>query len=249
MARLQDWLGLSLRLLGRGLLDLVYPGCCLTCGRPLSPSEPHLCGACLHALFDEPGLSCPRCAATVGPHGVVDGTCPGCRDQRPAFAAALRLGRYDGLLREVVLRLKHHRGEGLAEVLGVQWLARASDRFRALGAEAVVPVPLHFWRRLHRGYNQSAALARVIAAALAIPCQPRWLRRVRNTPSQAGLSSTARRENVRGAFNVPAGAPVSGRSVLLVDDVMTTSATADEAARALRRAGAAHVCVAVLARA
>jgi ComF family protein len=235
--------------LGRGLLHLVYPGHCLTCGRPLGEEEPSFCGDCRRALFADPKPCCPRCAATVGPFGVVDGRCGRCRDEGFAFEAALRLGPYDGLLRQVILRLKDRRGEGLAELIGERWAEQERDRFRGLGAEAVVPVPLHFWRRMGRGYNQSHALARGLSLRLGIPCQTGWLRRVRNTPRQTAQTLAGRRENVRGAFRVRRGISLRGRCVLLVDDVMTTGATAGEAARVLRAAGASRIAVAVLARA
>jgi predicted amidophosphoribosyltransferase len=109
-------------------------------------------------------------------------------------------------------------------------------------------VPLH-WRRLwQRGYNQSLAIARGLAGRLRLPCRPSWLRRIRNTPSQTSQTATNRRDNMRGAFAVPRGTRLGGNTILLVDDVMTTGATVREAAAPLKRAGAARVVVAVLAR-
>jgi ComF family protein len=160
----------------------------------------------------------------------------------------LRLGVYDGLLRIVVLRLKDRRSEWLAELVADAWARASPDRFQALQLDAVVAVPLHPWRRLVRGYNQSEALARGLCGRLSLPLRP-WLRRVRHTPTQTGRPASARRANVRGAFAVRRGAVVAGRTVLLMDDVMTTGATASEAARALMSAGARAVTVAVLARA
>jgi predicted amidophosphoribosyltransferase len=107
--------------------------------------------------------------------------------------------------------------------------------------------PLLWRRRWWRGYNQSESLARPLAARLGIPCRPSWLRRVRHTPEQKGQNVGAKLENVRGAFRAR-GSGLVGRCVLLVDDVLTTGATAGEAARALRQAGARRVVVAVLAR-
>jgi ComF family protein len=161
----------------------------------------------------------------------------------------VRVGPYNGLLRQLILRLKRAAGEGLAEQLGSLWAECAGARLSETGAEAVVPVPLHWWRRLARGYNQSAALARALADRLRLPCRTGWLRRVRHTPFQTSQTSSARRENVRQAFRARAVAGLRGRSVLLVDDILTTGSTAGEAARALRAAGAARVVVAVLARA
>jgi ComF family protein len=245
----RGWIVGASRALADGALGLVYPGLCQTCGRPLSLVEESFCDSCNRLLFTDPVPACPACAATVGPHGVVGGRCQRCRDENFAFAAALRLGEYDGLLRQVVLRLKDRRGEELAELLAECWASRSAAAFRALRADVVVPVPLHFWRRMWRGYNQSAALAGALSHALGIPAGRRWLRRVRHTPRQTAQSAAGRKENVRGAFAVRPGAVVAGQSILLVDDVMTTGATAAEAARTLRAAGAARVVVAVLARA
>jgi ComF family protein len=123
------------------------------------------------------------------------------------------------------------------------------DRFVSLAVDCVVPVPLHWLRRWRRGYNQSSSLALGLSSRLGLPLQNWWLKRIRNTPSQKALSRTARQENVRGAFQVRSSAACKGRSILLVDDVVTTGATVHEAARVLRAAGAGRVVVAALARA
>ena len=149
----------------------------------------------------------------------------------------------------MILRLKHAHNEGLTEIVAAAWAERSLDKLRALGIASVVPVPLHWWRRWQRGYNQSEALARTLAKALGVPCQAHAVRRVRRTVSQANLSLTARRENVRGAFEARHGVALKGQAVLLVDDVMTTGSTVHEVARALRKGGAGRVIVAVLSRA
>jgi ComF family protein len=145
--------------------------------------------------------------------------------------------------------MKHRSGELLAEVVGALWAEQTEARLREVRADIVVPVPLHWRRRLARGYNQSEALARAVADRLGLPCRPSLLRRVRHTPQQTQQSPAGRRDNVRGAFAARLGRAFAGKSILLVDDVMTTGSTASEAARALREDGAARVVVAVLARA
>jgi ComF family protein len=235
--------------LAQGLLQLVYPSTCFVCGRALSVEQAHFCTDCRKALTTDSLPCCPRCAATVGPHVPLSGGCNSCKNRLLHFECAVRLGPYDGLLRNTIIRLKHASGEGLAEVLGELCGSQMKKRLRNLQADAIVPVPLHWWRRWTRGYNQSEVLARGISHHLDIPCQPRWLRRIRNTPRQVGQSTRARQENVRQAFAVPAWAQVRGKAVLLVDDVLTTGGTANDAARALRAAGATRVLVAVLARA
>ncbi len=214
-----------------GSQHLLYPGCCLLCGRMLPAEPPHFCAECRQNLFTDPHPCCPRCAGTIGPFAVVDGRCGSCRQEAFRFEQVLRLGPYDGLLREVIPRLKHQRGEGLAELLGESWAEHAATRFEELHVEAIVPVPLHWLRRWRRGYNQSAALGHGLSTRLGIPCHTSWLRRIRNTPQQTRQTPAGRKANVRGAFQARPGSPLKGRSVLLVDDVMTTGATAGEAAR------------------
>src|SRR5262245_2366212 len=227
-----------LRDLSHGLLRLLYPGVCSVCGDSLPPEQNHFCATCRAAMTTDPFSTCPRCASTIGPFAlatVKDG-CTRCWNSSFRFERAVRLGPYDGLLRDVILRLKHLSGDGLAELLGELWAVHAEATLRGLHADVVIPVPLHWRRRWKRGYNQSLALARGLAARLELPCRPSWLRRVRHTREQTKQTPSARRDNVRGAFRATIKLP-PGQTVLLVDDVMTTGSTASEAASALRTAG------------
>jgi ComF family protein len=238
------------RLLLQGVGQLLYPNACRLCHEPLPPDGGYFCPPCKDSLLADPQPACPRCAVTVGPFVNLQGGCTRCHGTSLAFDRAVRLGPYEGPLRDAVLRLKHHTGEGLAEALGRLWAERAGEALRALAADVVLPVPLHWFHRLRRGYNQSEALARELAAGLGLPCRPRWLRRARLTRKQHHFrSGEERRGNVHDAFRARAGDALRGKHVLLVDDVMTTGSTAHEAARPLRAAGAAQITVAVLARA
>jgi ComF family protein len=143
--------------------------------------------------------------------------------------------------------MKAENAEPLAEEVGRAFAVTKRAQLRAGDPQVVVPVPLHWRRRLMRGYNQAEAVARSLAQELGLPPKAGWLVRTRPTPQQATVSATGRWENMRGAFRVGFRTPVRGVRVLLVDDVLTTGATADAAATALRRAGAAQVTVAVLA--
>jgi ComF family protein len=233
----------------QGLKQLVYPNACRFCEEPLPADGGAFCPACRGALAPRGQRVCPRCAADVGPYVDLTAGCVHCRDEAFAFDRALRLGGYDGLLREAVLRLKHQAGEALAEALGRFWALTCEADLRAAGADVVVPVPLHWWARWRRGYNQSEALAQALASTLKLPCRPAWLRRTRATAKQHHLDSpSAKKENVHGAFHAGRGLKVQGKTVLLIDDVMTTGGTASAAARPLREAGAAAIVVAVLAR-
>ena len=167
----------------------------------------------------------------------------------PAFSRARAVARFeDGPARTLVHRLKYSdRGE-LAKPMG-RWMARAGADILA-GADALAPVPLHALRLWTRRFNQAAALADAVAREIGAPCEPFLLARVKATPSQVGLSRAQRADNMQGAFKVPAGAQarLKGRRIVLVDDVLTSGATANAAARALLRGGAAQVDLLVFAR-
>lgn len=236
-----------LRMLGEGLLQLVYPAVCHTCLQPIgSPNSP-FCERCRFALETDRFAACWRCGSTIGPHeNVMDG-CLHCRTSCLHFSRVVRLGTYEGLLRDVILRMKTQAGETLAWSMGELFAQRCAATFALLNPDAVVSVPLHWRRRLSRGYNQSEAIARAAARFLRIPYVPDGLIRSRNTEQQVGRSAAQRKTNVVDSFASPRPAKIQGKRILLVDDVLTTSSTVDEAAKTLRKAGAAEVQVAVLA--
>lgn len=240
-------LGSMARLVGQGLGQLLYPNACWVCGLLLPPEKEGFCDPCRRELTTDPHQTCRRCASTIGAYSNLEGGCPRCRETSLAFDQALRLGPYQGLLREVILRLKHGGGEVLAEAVGDLWVAQLAARLEAVAADVVMPIPLHWRRYLLRGYNQSEALAGRLAARLRLPCRPRWLRRIRATPRQNLQPKGTRAQNVHGAFAAAAGLNLTGQTILLVDDVLTTGHTASEAARALRRCKPARIVVAVLA--
>ena len=235
--------------LGATLLDAVYPPVCQLCCASIvgGPRKTYLCDTCKERLCHDPHPACMRCAATVGPG--IDSTagCLQCAGHF-RFQSAIRLGSYDGKLHDAVLRLKNLTGESLTETLGQLLAERYADKRSNYANHIVVPIPLHFIRRWRRGFNQSAAIGQSLAHMWGIPSHGGVLRRIRSTPLQAGQSATARRENVRGAFRLSRTNSIQGRNILLVDDGMTTGATADEAAKVLLAGGASRVDVAILAR-
>jgi ComF family protein len=173
-----------------------------------------------------------------------EGRCPLCRLGLLGFDAAYCCSSYEGVARELIQLLKYGRIATLAGPMG-QRLATSLPRDQRF--DAIVPVPLHWRRRWQRGFNQSELLAREIARRSAIPVL-NALKRVRATDPQVGLSNSRRRSNVAGAFVVKSVQAISGKRILLVDDVMTTGATASACAAALKKGGAAHVAVLTLAR-
>ena len=175
-----------------------------------------------------------------------DGRCPRCRGRRYAFESVRALGIYRGPLRDVVLRMKRPQHETLTLAVGrlvAEKLAGDAD-----AADLIVPVPMHWSRRFSRGINQAELLAGSIAKNLKLRIHTNLLRCRRKTKKQGTLGPAARSRNLRGAFRIAFGQNISGARILLVDDVMTTGATVGEAARAFRRAGAAGIQVAVVAR-
>jgi len=220
------------------LLDLVYPPRCAACGEPAPAGA--FCGVCAEAVDPVPP-GCARCGQP-GP----DALCGACHAAPPAFDAVRAGGLLGGPLADAIHALKYHGRPALARPLGA-WLAA---RTPLDGGAVVVSVPLARGRRIERGYDQAALLADHLARAGGARARRlrAALRRVRETPPQVGRTRAERARNVAGAFEASGGA-VAGRDVVLVDDVVTTGATADAAAAALRRAGARSVVVVALARA
>lgn len=244
-AEMKNWITRGVRSFAGGVLQLLYPNLCWACAKSIPDQPTGFCFECRLALITDNNETCPRCSSTIGPHTASPNGCTRCRDDSFAFNNAVRLGPYTGLLREVILRIKHG-DEGLAEQMGRLWAEASFVRLSAFQPHLVVPVPLHWTRHWRRSFNQSQAFARTLAAKLRLPCKD-WVRRIRATPPQANtLGAQARRDNVRGAFTLRRFASVRGKNVLLVDDVLTSGSTASEAARPLRKAGAKHIVVAVL---
>jgi ComF family protein len=174
--------------------------------------------------------------------------CAACTAKPRAFDAARAACVYDETSRDPILKLKHADRLDLAPLFA-RWVSRAA-RDLIGEADAIAPVPLHPARLLHRRYNQAAEIARPLSALSGVAYLPDALVRRRATQSQGGKSGSGRHRNVAGAFHVPTSRAiqVSGRRILLIDDVMTTGATAEGCARALKAAGAVRVDVAVVAR-
>ncbi|TMQ10364.1 MAG: ComF family protein [Deltaproteobacteria bacterium] len=242
LARLTHGLRATLRL----GLDTALPRLCPAC-RDLVTDQ-GVCPACWSKLAF---ISAPYCPRLGIPFAYDPG--PGILSMQaiadpPSYRRARAAVRYDDVAAKLVHAFKYGDRLDLSPLLG-RWMTRAGRELFE-GADALVPVPLH-WRRLWaRRFNQSAALAEAIARASGIAVAHTALRRVKATPQQVGLSRTERATNVQGAFRVaPSGkAEVAGRRLIVVDDVLTSGATADACARALLRAGAAQVDVLVFAR-
>jgi ComF family protein len=256
------------------LFSVFFPSDCRSCGEPLlNISRLPVCPHCLASIQPVRGKICSICGERVlssYADSQADGLrrCPVCRRIDRPFVRAVAFGSYDSGLRELIHLLKYNGVRPAAKVLGrmlAESLTALQPAFQpatrqlpfdpasfAQTATLVVPVPLYQAKRRQRGFNQAELIARaalkVRPASENLQLAPGLLLRTRDTPSQIGLTSHQRRANLRGAFAVDRAANVTGREVLLVDDVYTTGTTATECARVLRRAGAAKVWVATVAR-
>ena len=233
------------RNVAKALLDLLFPPLCIGCGGPVG--ETGFCAACWSAItfLDGPGCAC--CGLPFAVALDADTLCAACLAKPPAFDKARAIMAYDDNSKSAILALKH--ADRLDLVPGFsRWLSR-TGRGLLEDIDLIVPVPLHRSRLWRRRYNQAAELARRLAAEWKRVYAPLALVRRRATKSQGVMAGAkARRRNVLGAFKVPDPGKIKGKRVLLLDDVLTTGATAQACARALKRAGAARVHVLVLAR-
>jgi ComF family protein len=231
---------------GRRALDLVFPPRALD-GAPATLAGGLSVEAWSRIRFID-GPVCDGCGAPFEFDLGAGVRCAACMARPRAFAAARAACLYDEASREPILKLKHADRPDLGGLFAL-WIGRAARELVG-EADAVAPVPLHPLRLLKRRYNQAAEIARPLARREGLAYLPDALVRRRRTETQAGKSGSGRRRNVAAAFEVPAGRRrlVEGRRILLVDDVMTTGATAEGCARALKAAGAARVDVAVVAR-
>jgi ComF family protein len=243
--------------IAEGLFAVLFPPDCRLCGTPLLKiSRLPVCDGCLHAMRPAAGGVCALCRAPlVSPNAFADEhrepRCGLCRRLDPPFAGAAAYGSYQGGLRDLIHLLKYHQVRPAANVLG-RMLSEVIAAMAPLSADpglVVVPVPRHAAKLRQRGFNPSELIARAAlklrpVAALGVDV----LERVRETQSQTGLTRHQRRENLRGAFRVAKPEEIFGHDILLVDDVLSSGTTAFECARVLRRAGAARVWVATVAR-
>ena len=242
----------------RAAYRFVFPPCCPLChGEQASGSlriqgqfvTPVLCDDCAAEIVPPRENRCRRCGLSLGPFITSDDGCPSCVPRQFRFDRVIRLGTYDDFMRDACIRGKAPHMQPLSAALAnLLWLTEQAD-FEAVGIDLVVPVPRHWTRRVLREHHQAETLSRVLAKRLKRPHVRTLLRKVRLTPDQSDLPAAQRKENLRKAFAVSfvGRRIIANKTVLLVDDILTTGTTANECARTLLQAGAKQVVVAVLA--
>ena len=235
----------------QSLFATLFPSECRLCGAPLNKlSRLPVCEDCVSALRPVEGPQCALCGERLAT-AFGDGLCPACRMDEPPFVRALAYGSYESGLRELIHLLKYEHVRPAAGVLG-RMLGEVIQELAAdFNTALVVPVPLHASKLRQRGFNQAEEIAKVALKQLKSPrlqLAAGVLERRRATESQTGLTRPQRLENIRGAFCVKQAEKLRDRDVVIVDDVFTTGTTISECARVLRRAGAARVFAATVAR-
>lgn len=246
LSRIPSWVGRSCT----ATANLLFPPACQACDGelPAEHKDPWLiCQDCLEAFrTDQP--ACPLCASPI-PRGMPDSPdCPRCRKRDYRFDAAIAVGIYRARLQEAVLKMKQAIHEPLTISMGRLLGAQILERLAAHRPELLLPVPMHWTRRLLRGTSTAGMLAEAAARASTIPARFDLLACSRRMQKQGTLTPTERFRNALGAFRLRAGYAIKDAHVLVVDDVLTTGATVSEVAKVLKRAGAARVTVAVVAR-
>jgi len=238
-----------LRLFIKAGLDLLYPRNCLACDEPLPlEGDMDFCRECLAALPRIVGRRCVKCGAQLGPYADDRRRCVNCRDRALIFYRAVAPCRYDGVMKKAVLGLKFGGKSAAAKTMGMLMAERLRSEDFLDEVDMIVPVPLHWRRLLERSFNQSELLADFLGRELGKRVERHLLKRVKPTRAQAQLSMAERKRNVKGVFALAKGRRLTGRTVLLCDDVMTTGETAAECSRVLRAGGAKRVYVVVAAR-
>ena len=219
----------------RGILDVALPPRCAGCGAIVADVH-SFCADCWKQVEFLGEGGCATCGTPLA--GTDLDTCAACLARPPRIARTRAAVAYDELSRSLAIRLKYGRKVAVAKTMARYMLPLVS---RDDGERLLVPVPLHRRRLWWRGFNQSALVARELSKSLGIRADVTALRRIRPTPPLKGMSPLQRRKTVAGAFRVREPSAVAGKTVVLVDDVLTTGSTAEACARALKRAGAARI--------
>jgi len=233
-----------------GIADIIFPPCCVVCGETLQRhSSLSLCEKCIEGIRFISSPLCPRCGIPFSDAKGYDHLCGRCLTEEKPYALARSVGRYEGPILTAIHRFKYHGKTGIGKALGNIMADYASGIWEMGTFDLIIPVPLHIKRLRERGFNQAVILARELSKRFHVPLDFSSLKRVRFTPPQVGLGRQERSVNVKGAFSITTPQLLSGKKILLVDDVYTTGSTLVECSRVLVDANAEAVAVLTMARA
>lgn len=237
----------------RAGVGFVYPPSCPLCGIGTEYVDDHgppvvFCHECVDRLAPIQPHSCQRCHAPVGPFLETSQGCGYCRGERYSFERVFALGVYDKQLRAACLQAKTSGGSALSAGLAGLLCLRESAALEAAEFDIVVPVPYFWTQRFRQQHHPSFTMSETISRCLKVRLGRHILSKIRKTPAQTTLTGSQRRTNLRNAFRVHGKSSLTGRNLLLVDDVLTTGTTANEASKVLKQAGAGRIIVAVAAR-
>lgn len=241
----------------RQFAELVFPNQCPFCHvqnissdtapNDFAGQQELWCDDCFKKLVGHSLDRCEKCGATSGKQNPFPAGCKLCHGFDFKFERCFAVGNYRGPLQQLVIEVKRQHNEVVANQLG-RLLGKQLELFDVRNIDLVVPVPTHWWRKFSRGFHATSVISDGVASAIGLPRPHHALFCNRKSKKQGTLSTPARFTNVRNSFGVNSRTSVSGKRILLVDDVMTSGATASEAARTLVRAGADSVVAAVIAR-
>jgi competence protein ComFC len=233
------------------VMDFFYPPVCLTCRRSLITEEKYICQVCLAEIITRWEWQCDKCGAVgVGREPEPGHRCRLCPSIGNDYEGVLSAVDYHGAAARCVHQFKYIHRAQTGDLMSRVMREHLSPLIRPIvpRLDLVTPVPLHWIRRIQRGFNQSVRLARELSDSLELRYEGNLLRRVRNTRRQATIPQQQRAGNVAGAFKVRRVRDLSESGILLVDDVLTSGSTAQECAAALKRAGTREVWIATFAR-
>lgn len=230
------------------LLDFLYPRSCICCGVSLPETFRFICWDCWSDTTRVVAPFCELCGDPVAGAVDHDFICYSCSSETPAFDRARSAARYEGAVGEALRQLKYEKGFWMGPDMAKLLHTCRIAEYSGLSFDLIVPVPLHHVRRRDRGYNQAAVLAKELSRLMGCRMDSGVVRRIRCTTTQTNLTATQRLSNVKNAFESRKGKRLAGKRILLVDDVMTTGATVNACAKALKRGGAVSVYVLTVAR-
>ena len=231
-------------------LDLFYSRSCLHCNGNLNSSyELYLCEDCTKGISYVSNAHCIRCGADLGPHSISTAKegCVRCKGRHLPFTTTTSATYYEGVMKTLIHKFKYSRQKFLFHTLSEILLAQDMVKAIVPDIDVIVPVPLHWIKKMRRGFNQAELLARGIQQYVSKPVSTNNLCRIKNTASQTQLSKKQRQANIRDAFRVNNPKSFQKKRILLVDDVLTTGVTAAECAKKLKQSGAQSVHLLILA--